>query len=164
MSSSIPLWSYNCGGYALGTYNWLLPYEDEDEEDSRCDFVYDLNTKGDYTNTDLANILLEQDVAYLLDTYEDLIDDLESLDLANEDDIVIAYRVCVYNNNDWFDSTDVTTDFHFKVRIDGQWYEKQGNSQIKECELKPDEFWYIPGDDSIEYNSDIHYFRRKKKI
>ena len=150
----------------MGVYDWILPYDrgdEEDEEDARCDFVYNKNQEGDYTNTDLANMLLEEDIEYLLETYEDLIDNLDSLEEADDDDIVIAYRVCVYNNVDWFDCCDVVTDFHFKLRVDGQWYEKQGGAPVHECDLKPDEFWYIPGDDEIEYNSDIHYFRRKKR-
>ena len=28
---NVETWKFNCGGYALGTYNWFCPYENDEE-------------------------------------------------------------------------------------------------------------------------------------
>ena len=55
LETELNSFSYNCGGYALGTYNWYIPFNNRDlvsdnaEEDwlarNNCESYWDLNEK-----------------------------------------------------------------------------------------------------------------------
>ena len=125
---------YNCAGYALGTFNWYLPY-DEEVRANVDDLIDDDRYNVDYF-TD-----------YLLDHFEDLrVIDYPSQAKDNEE--VIGMRV---------DTEDY--DFHFiRRKLNKKWYHKVGWSAIHP--FKEDIFnetW------CNRYNSEIVFFAKKIK-
>lgn len=165
-----PQKSYNCGGLALRAYNWITPYN-EDEEDEDYD-DYDPYTEADreclmedwlnddgYSEEEVASKILVEDVKHLLKRFP-FLEEVELEDTKNSD-IVIAYRLFV--RADKVDDNYIVddTDFHFKVRYNGFWFEKLGGGRTVMCELIPNDYWeYL--DKDLVYDSDIVYFRDKR--
>ena len=91
-------WShYNCGGYALGTNTWYLPYPEEYRE---C-LETDRKGMGSY-------------LEYMLEDFGGRLRIIDSLDELQSDEYAIAFRTRLY-------------DFHYMRRgDDGMWYHKQG--------------------------------------
>ena len=72
---------------------------------------------------------------------------------------IIAYRLQL--GDIW--NCDVDTDFHFRVRIGGFWFEKCGEGPIHLCSNQEvTEPWVTSP--CLIYDSDILYFRVKEKI
>ena len=130
---------YNCGGWALKTFNWYLPYGAYDadySDDSRQDFFRECAEGIDLDSLSGMDIfyekVLKEDTNYMLKDFED-----EGLKLVeNPEDLspmknLIAYRVVVYpqyncdGNIEFFDA-----DFHYMVREDGVWTSKCGDGEI----------------------------------
>lgn len=147
--------NYNCGGYALRTFSWFYPAdEDMDWNWSIREDHIDNYIKDGYDDEDVATMILEEDIDYMLEH-------IETLSLYEEDpqkyeprlgEELIAY--CIY-----VDSYNEDNDFHFKVLRDGKWMEKNGGGQIQET-LPPWErkSWYYTG---RTYNSEVVYFINK---
>lgn len=92
-------YDYNCGGYALGLYNWFHPYEDE---------ISSYAMTGD--NIELLNDM----VCFMLKNIKGLrkINTCEECDDKKE--VVVAFRIGGY-------------DFHFMRRGKNHiWYQKMG--------------------------------------
>ena len=152
---------YNCGGFALSTFDIVTPYDDDFDEDCRTDTAIELMNRFESTRI-VEDIMAEIDAEYLLLRYPFLqrITSREAdLMVQNESKYkltVIAYRV-------FFKFTKVDgnfqvddSDFHFKVYLKGQWYEKRGSGEVEKCArcaLKP---WRYE-EDTI-YTSKIIYF------
>lgn len=138
--------SYNCGGYALRTYSWYLPYEDEDELNQEV-------ASYNYDEDELAEELTDHCVERILEDFDGAVTIAfsdTSYDPAQYE--LIAFRVSVdecnfYECEDW--------DFHFKVLRDGRWMEKNGSESIHECD---EDDWDGPG---YFYNGDTVYLLHK---
>ena len=147
--------NYNCGGYALRTFSWFYP-ADEDMDwnwSVREDHIDDYIEDG-YDDEDVAMMILDEDVDYMLEH-------IKTLSLYEEDpkkyeprlgEELIAY--CIY-----VDSYNEDNDFHFKVLRDGKWMEKNGGGPIQET-LPPWEIrsWHYTG---RVYDSEVVYFINK---
>ena len=56
-SRNVDRWKYNCGGYALGVYSWICPYDTEEEGEQYIDYNCwdnedeepDFNERAEYT-------------------------------------------------------------------------------------------------------------------
>lgn len=124
---------YNCGGYALGTFDWYLPYDDF----SVADRVLFGNENPDDVLRDMANFILDEFNGYIRE-----ISDFHEL---HENENAVAFRI----------SED---DFHFILRQNnGHWYHKRGSHPIESIKKKDvfDDEWYNGG---ISYDTDIILF------
>lgn len=101
--------SYNCAGYALNTFSWYLPCDDNTDLDDQ--------EWGSFDELE-RNLLTFQFVKKILADFSD-VRLIASLDELREDEYAFAFRVGV-------------DDFHFIKRArNGRWYEKRGsNPQI----------------------------------
>ncbi len=95
--------TYNCGGYALGTYSWYCPREKEK------DIIFDFNSIEEaYEKTMYA-------VATMVREFEGKIRMIQKLDDLNEEtERVIAFRI----------SSD--GDFHYVKKTKCGWKHKRG--------------------------------------
>lgn len=147
----------NCGSFALNVKKNYCPYNHNEAytEDSRLIMIEDLLCDG-LTRQEVMDIVLERDWEEILKTC-DWIEPIEYKDIQPEDR-VIAYRLCLVLD-DYGELWD--DDFHFRVRIGGFWFEKNGSYPIRFCgdsdQLAP---WVST--DSLIYDSSIKYGRFKK--
>ena len=72
------------------------------------------------------------------------------------EDRVVAYRL--YLNEDDLDVGLLDDDFHFRVRLNGEWWEKCGEDLVRTCDMEEDP-WYVSP--VLKYDSEIVYFRFK---
>ena len=123
--------SYNCGGYALRTYTWFLPYqclntEDEkllNKEDDLKEYVYEIWDEMDenvYDERDIKSICnnaASMLVDHMISAFEGKLREIAKVDDAKKDERVIAFR---------FGSKD----FHYMIkgRVGHQWHSKMGAS------------------------------------
>lgn len=97
---------YNCGGYALGTFSWYCPCEEEEN-------------KGNYFGDDFSAKKLESRTQ---DCVNKLLNDFANLRVINsikelqKNELAVAFRI-----------SGIVDDFHFILRKrNGQWFEKNG--------------------------------------
>lgn len=161
---------YNCGGFALSTYDWLCPYVRTDDSTAKYDlpdgtytdeeraFIIEHLIENGWTEVDIEEEILRCDVSFLLDEYPFL----EPVELAECDisDTVIAYRIFIKIDDELGIVED--TDFHFKVRINGFWFEKMGSQEVRLCDLDEHEPWLMSNSDTM-YTSRIEYFIPRKE-
>ncbi len=104
--------TYNCGGYALGTFSWYCPHTEEDESRSRWGYDYSFTTREE------AWVKTMYAVSKMILDFEGnlrMIADLSHLDKKTER--VVAFRL----------SED--GDFHYiKKSANGHWHHKRGSS------------------------------------
>lgn len=148
----------NCGAFALDSPTWVTPYDND----------------GDYTDEARQNIMQEMmDEGFDRDTIMEtiLIADQESILRAcpwiepvlkeeiRPTDRVIAYRLSL--ESDAFAAGEIDDDFHFRVCINGFWFEKCGQDPIRFCGNFIDESpWHSTP--YLIYDSEICYFRFKE--
>lgn len=114
---------YNCGGFALGTYDRVYP-----DDESREDVINDLIKSG-LEKEYIYKQVLESDTQALLKQFPSLSvfsGDPKSY-VPKENEELIAYRIWV--NDDELDNND----FHFKVFRDGKWQDKCGALEPRFC-------------------------------
>lgn len=150
---------YNCGGFALGVYSWVRPYLYDNDDEANIESEYTFSEreciiqscyKHKMSTFEVEKEILKYDVQFLLKTYPFLYQ--TTLEQCKKKDVVIAYRLFI--NEDYDD------DFHFKVRINGKWFEKCGVDKIKPCKLNSQIPWkYNKGD--LCYDSPIVYFVKR---
>lgn len=155
----------NCGSFALNLTRWFAPYLDESEIEDMDDvdayqystyerehLMEELLCEG-YDREDVMDIILERDWQFILMTCPWLIP-IQREDIGGNDR-VIAYRLMLEDvDPDGFDA-DLHTDFHFRVLIDGEWWEKNGASPIRYCGTFADEEpWRC---ETWVYDSNIKY-------
>lgn len=161
----------NCGSFALGLTTWFVPYIDEADEDE-----FDERDAFSYTEIERTERLieaLEEGVAIdeLLEATIDKDWDFilsacpwlkpikyEDIEKTAPNEQIIAYRLYIDPEQEcstWMIVDDM--DFHFRVRIDGEWYEKCGGGPV--CRLGTDidilEPWEGPG--NIVYDGPIRF-------
>jgi hypothetical protein len=106
---NVERWQFNCAGYAMNTYNWLCPYDTEEDSERLFD---------DWYGSMSSNEKLEETVEWMLERIPDLrrvngVDDLE------DDEYLIAYK-CGHS------------DFHYCKRLpNGQWWHKPGSGRTR---------------------------------
>lgn len=157
------VYSTNCGSFALNVTEWYMPYIYDDEcdeamsqysESERSEYVYELLSEG-YSVIEVMERLIEKDFEFILKTCPWLIPiKKEEIDPK---DRVIAYRLSIDNNFDSADEFDMDdyTDFHFRVLIDGQWWEKNGAGEVHLVEDMNEDEWWV--DDWLVYGGPIKY-------
>lgn len=132
---------YNCGGYALGTFNWYLPYESYEESTWALHFEHNMS----------VNEIAHYYENYLLSDFFEIIRPIKSTDELAENEKAIAFRVGI-------------DDFHFCVyRKDIGWYHKPGRNTIRRITTEEvfADHWESP-DGFVIYNSELILFAMKE--
>ena len=134
-SKNTRLSEYNCGGYALSTYNWFCP-----------------NTNAEkYYNMDIEE-RVNYSVRYIIRFFgKEKIRVIHSIEEKTSTEYIIAFRVG-------------DEDFHFMKRGDnGVWYHKPGSNTIRRIKKEEvfAEKWYSPRGWTT-YNSKIVLFAMQK--
>lgn len=100
--------TYNCGGYALGTFDWYTPYDDDD------DSVFCRRW-----NDDDIDEILEDMTDIILNEFDGYIRQIHDISELTEGENAVAFRIG-------------EDDFHFMLRhSNGHWYHKRGNQPIE---------------------------------
>lgn len=110
---TVPRGDFNCGGYALETLDWFLPYDKKSE----------FNPYAPAPDGDAAVYFTDYFVNYMLGYFGEKLRVIHSLDELQEDEYAFAFRIGIDEEPGYYD------DFHFVKRGDnGQWYHKMGAS------------------------------------
>lgn len=105
--SNTSQYDYNCGGYALGTFNWYCPYRNDGDHTSHLRMKMSVN--------DMARYYAD----FILEDFFGKIREIKSITELLENERAIAFRCGV-------------EDFHFCIRgHNGVWYHKPGCSYIR---------------------------------
>ena len=150
----------NCGSFALGVDKWYCPYIEEDDVDDtlwpyteyeRINWIEELVREG-HDREEIMEDIIDRDFDFILMTCPWL--EPISEDEIDEKDRVIAYRLSmeIPNEREEFD-VDEYMDFHFRVMIDGEWWEKNGACAVHRVEDPSS--WEI--DDWLVYDGPIRY-------
>lgn len=125
---------YNCGGYALGTFNWFLPYSKRNR--------YKYHGKFKKNSSKLVN--------YMITLFNGRLRNIKSIDDLKENENAIAFRCA-------------NEDFHFMIRKDNKiWYHKRGSFSKIERISKEDVFndgWKSNG---LNYDGKLYLLALKK--
>lgn len=148
--SNTPIDMYNCGGYALKTFNWYLPYG----KYNHLDIAEALYEKG-MSKEEIQDEILKEDLQTLLSDFNGKLIYISSIEEASPEDTVVAYRLYlkIFEEEDEM-CENIDTDFHFRVRINNLWSEKCGEGEVKKCNFT-EEPW--PNTDCT-YDGPILYF------
>lgn len=160
-----PTFSYNCGGYALKTFDWYRPYTGSPE---RMESIIDKMVQTGMNKRDVEETLLDYFESKMLNEFPKM-RRLKQIRDAAEDEDVIAFRITLSTSysqslkmnflNDW--------DFHFMLKIDNEWFEKLGWEDVRKHKNNVNDIW-IDNDDEDEdeqyyhrYDSKIRYYAKK---
>lgn len=155
---------YNCGGYALGTYSWYMPYpEGFDREDIEDIVVNNYLCGASYNETTerLLEIFEKQmlsDFSTLRAVAAECVEDY----VEKDDEELIAFRIFFdieFYDEDTGEVDFFDYDFHYQVLRNGKWREKCGAGPIELCES---DYW-ITKDGVYNYDSEIRYYVRTLK-
>lgn len=146
----------NCGSFALNVRENVCPYDKSPgySEEDRKIMIEELLYDG-LSREDVMEIILERD-------WEEILKECDWIEPINEEDIrpedkVVAYRLCLVLDEEggvWDD------DFHFRVRIGGFWFEKNGSYPVHFCgDTDQKEPWQST--ETLIYDSSIKYARFK---
>lgn len=123
---------YNCGGYALGTFNWYLPYEKDEsfEYKSNLDFMDGLRNDG-YSVEEATVIVLDKNIGQMLEQFGSDLREISEEEIYNldDDEELVVYRLSVMYDEEHDDVYDM--DFHFMKHYDGNWTHKIGGNEIQ---------------------------------
>ena len=161
---------YNCGGFALNTFNWYKPYEGAFEWRERLliDWAgdyYDQNGKlVEEPRTvvrELENRLLTRDVLYMLRQFRGKLRRVNGIEDLWEGERLVAYRIGIKYTYDEVEElfSDFDIDFHYRYFDPklGYWVEKLGGGPIRGC--VEEEGSELPWTETFwKYTSDIVYF------
>lgn len=101
--------TYNCGGYALGTFSWYCPHRREDDFTPFGAYYADTASEAESITQHSVQVMLEDFRGKLR-----VISDVAEANMRNE--IVIAFRISTKSG-----------DFHYVRRgCNGGWYHKMG--------------------------------------
>ena len=158
----------NCGSFALGVEGWYCPYIEDDNVDDtlwpyteyeRINWIEDLVIDG-HDREEIMEDVIDRDFEFILKTcpWLEPIDEEEVYDGGR----VIAYRLSmeIPDGREEFD-VDECMDFHFRVLIDGEWWEKCGATSVQKVEHPENENWEI--DDWLVYDGPIRYARFRQE-
>ena len=141
----------NCGSFALNVTEWYTPYLIDNDtsiddgnlsyytEMDRNDWAYELVQDG-YSVQEVMEFLIEKDWEFILKSCPWLIP-IHKEEIVPTDR-VIAYRLSLElpDKLSEFDLEE-NGDFHFRVMIDGEWWEKNGGGPIHKVEEMNEEPW-----------------------
>lgn len=106
---------YNCAGFALNTFSWYCPHDDDYGSLYEPSWYEMINgTLDDYEITEIC-------VNHMLKDFSDL-RRIENLCQLQKGEYAIAFRI-----------GRESADFHYMKQINGKWYEKMGGSSILKC-------------------------------
>lgn len=145
-------WNCNCGSFALDIARCFIPYTENYDEVDRYDMIDELLGLG-YSHKEVVDFVLERDWEEILRLCDWIVPiDLED---AGSEERVIAYRIFIK-----FDEEDnvIDEDFHFRVRIDGEWLEKAGSFPVRSCNHTDQSAPWVSYP-SLVYDSKIKYAR-----
>lgn len=155
---------HNCGSFALGVTGWYSPYitDDEVDEDSelwqyveseRASWIRELVLEG-YDRWDIMETVTYRDFEFILKTCPWLRPIKE--EEIDPKDRVIAYRLSleIPSEPEEFDIEECG-DFHFRVLIGGEWWEKNGACSVHKVINAYSENWEV--DDWLVYDGPIMY-------
>ena len=148
----------NCGGFALNTPSWVCPYDNDAEytDESRTQMIRDMYEEG-FSKEAIMEAIITLDQESLLRSCS-WIEPVLPEEISPNDRIV-AYRL--FLDETALEFGIVEEDYHFRVRINGFWFEKCGHDPIRFCGTKLEEGPWITTPFLI-YDSDICYFRFKE--
>ena len=151
----------NCGSFALNLLKWYVPYgswtDDGYDMDEREDWMHEM-WENDCPMEDIEEFVLERDWEHILKDCPWLVP-IESLDESAADDRIIAYRLYVKDEGGLLDD-----DFHFRVRINGFWFDKCGTEKIRFLGTEADEEPWESEDSDLIYTSSIKYAKFKELV
>ena len=114
-----------------------------------------------YTAEEIMEAVIEKDFEFILKTCPWLspIDE----DEIDPKDRVIAYRLSIDmpEDKDEFDADD-DTDFHFRVLLDGKWWEKNGGGPVHQVVDPDEEIWEV--DEWLKYEGPIKYAKFRREL
>lgn len=146
---------YNCGGYALKTFSWYLPYE-YDEKDypffSNSDLAEYLMDIG-YSVEEIMDEILRVNTEKMLKDFSGKLRVVQRYSHIESDEELIAYRLSLEVDSSCIDDMD----FHFVVFRNGKWMSKMGADEVK-LFVFTEEQWETP---NFIYNSPIVYLAHK---
>lgn len=140
----------NCGSFALNVTEWYSPYliddvyiDDIDLSDytemDRNSWAYELVQEG-YSVQEIMEYLIDKDWEFILKSCPWLVPIRK--EEINPADRVIAYRLSLELPNELSDfDLEENGDFHFRVMIDGEWWEKNGGGPVRKVEEMNEEPW-----------------------
>lgn len=132
---------YNCGGYALETFNWYCPYR-EDEKGEFWTYWGELNDE-DYTKEEVLRLTTER----MIEEFKGCLRVIQDVSELQEGEYAIAYRIA-------------DDDFHFAKRNSkGLWFEKRG-SEPKILIMKKEEVFGENWND--RYDSEVVLLAKKR--
>lgn len=123
--------SYNCGGYALNTFNWYYPrntLDDEEMIDSDEIWCYReekleiILVNNNYNIINILNSYALRDSYFMIQEFSGRLRRINAIDELKNDERAIAYRL-------GHDSCDEELDFHFMFKNynDTKWSHKMGS-------------------------------------
>lgn len=148
-SANTAFCDYNCGGYALMTYNWYLPYYNSTSD--HVETIEELWDEG-YSIEDIYSFIIDADIANMLSDFPQLRQVDRCYDLKPSERL-IAYRFYAIIDELSDGYIDVDSDFHYRFKDYGDtgWKEKRGSCPCEELTEEDNKYW---GD----YDSKICYF------
>lgn len=151
---------YNCGGYALRTYSWYMPYPDYFDRADIEDIVIDGYLCGE-SYAEITRKLLDIFEQKMLEDFSDLKPvAADYIETSNEE--LIAFRIFFdieFYDEEAGDVDFFDYDFHYQVRRNGKWIEKCGAGPIEPCIGGP----WVTKDGMYNYDSEIRYYVRTWK-
>lgn len=132
------IYDYNCMGYALDTYSWLIAYLEDEETDAFDDGV----------DKEEQEKVLMSCAKYLLNNFSLVPITREQAYNACGRKQIIAFRIAEY-------------DFHFMVlRKNGSWYHKMGSQDIHRIDKEKVFADVWRNDCGDVYDSEILFFEK----
>lgn len=128
---------YNCGGYALNTYNWYRPAED-------INFDYG---KQEMSEEEMA-IQTQKCVNFMLKQFDGLLRVIQGSWELQENEYMVAFKI----------DGGGADDFHYCKRLkNGHWYHKRGQYPIEKIKKEKvfKEHWIF--EDTIYYGKTVFF-------
>ena len=128
--------SYNCGGYALRTFSWYLPYSvsfTDIDQDTNSMLAEELLFDG-FSIEEIYRIILNKNIDFMLKDFSENLRVVKDINDLKDTEELIAFRIGIepiYDEDGEFLYID--TDFHYRVFRDNKWSEKCGDKSIQSC-------------------------------
>ena len=115
---------YNCGGEALGTYSFYMPYngDTEDQEDKIAELI-----DQEYSREEIYMFLLAEYTDFMLSDFPNLRVLSNPTEIKSNERLIyfrIGFELEGLDDEGYYDC--VHFDFHYRYFEDGHWYEKCG--------------------------------------
>lgn len=128
-------WAYNCAGYAFRTFSWYEPAFCT--VDVICDIFDDFqNADVDY----VKRLIIKSFTKKFLRDFPKKLRVLQTINDLKADEELILFRLdygIFYDDDENWLYNPNRIDFHFIVRRDDKWMEKQGSCDIEEVTYDP---------------------------